>query len=234
MSWHDRVFRTLMRVLPAEFRGDYEREMAATFRAERRSAGGAASLTRVWLATIADVFRTAPSEHIDILRRDLAYTFRMLARRPVLTFTAVLTLALGIGANTAIFSVVNGVLLAPLDYRNTDQLLFIEEQVAGREPGMTGYPTYADLRSENVTIESSAALSGFSATLTGGGATPSVSMVRGSPGSTSGRSVSRLRSDATLSNPKISPGLRPWRSSAIRSGDGVSMRIRTSSEDRSR
>ena len=172
MSWHDRVFRTLMRVLPAEFRGEYEREMTATFRAERRSAGGAASLTRVWLATIADVFRTAPSEHIDILRRDLAYTFRMLARRPVLTFTAVLTLALGIGANTAIFSVVNGVLLAPLDYRNTDQLLFIEEQVAGREPGMTGYPTYADLRSENVTIESSAALSGFSATLTGGGRDP--------------------------------------------------------------
>jgi len=60
MSWHDRVFKTLMRVLPAEFRGDYEREMAATFRAERRHADGAARLTRVWLATIADVFRTAP------------------------------------------------------------------------------------------------------------------------------------------------------------------------------
>jgi putative ABC transport system permease protein len=172
MSWHDRVFRALTRLLPAEFRGEYEREMAATFRAERRGTDGAASLTRVWLATIADVFRTAPSEHIDILRRDLAYTFRMLARRPVLTCTAVLTLALGIGANTAIFSVVNGVLLAPLDYRNADQLLLIEEQVAGREPGMTGYPTYADLRNENVTIESSAALSGFSATLTGGGRDP--------------------------------------------------------------
>ena len=77
-----------MRVLPAEFRGDYEREMAATFRAERRGADGAASLTRVWLATMADVFRTAPAEHLDILRRDLAYAFRMLARRPVLTFTA--------------------------------------------------------------------------------------------------------------------------------------------------
>src|SRR5688572_4634798 len=146
MSWHDRVFKTLIRLLPAEFRGEYEREMAATFRAERRRADGAASLTRVWLATVADVFRTAPAEHLDILRRDLAYTLRMLARRPVLTLTAVFTLALGIGANTAIFSVVNGVLFAPLDYRNADELVLVEERSAGREPGPTGYPTYADLR----------------------------------------------------------------------------------------
>jgi len=158
-----------MRLLPAEFRGDYEREMAATFRAERRSADGAASLTRVWLATIADVFRTAPAEHFDILRRDLAYAFRMLVRRPVLTLTAVLTLALGIGANTAIFSVVNGVIFAPFDYRHADDLVLIEEQPAGRDPGMTGYLTFADLRDQNVTLESTAALAGWSATLTGDG-----------------------------------------------------------------
>ena len=169
MSWHDRVFKRLIRVLPAEFRGEYEHEMAATFRAERRSADGAASLTRVWLATIADVFRTAPAEHLDILRRDLAYTFRTLARRPVLTFTAVLTLALGIGANTAIFSVVNGVLFAPFDYRDADQLVLVEEQSARRESGMTGYPTYADLRNENLTIQSMSALTGWAATLTGDG-----------------------------------------------------------------
>ena len=158
-----------MRVLPAEFRGDYEREMAATFRAERRDADGAASLTRLWLATMADVFRTAPAEHLDILRRDLAYAIRMLARRPVLTFTAVLTLALGIGANTAIFSVVNGVLFAPFDYRDADALVLVEEQPAGREPGLTGYPTYADLRNENQTIQSMSAFTGWSATLTGDG-----------------------------------------------------------------
>jgi putative ABC transport system permease protein len=169
MGWHDRVFKTLMRLLPAEFRGDYEREMAATFRAERRYTDGAAGLTRVWLATIADVFRTAPVEHLDILRRDLAYTLRMLARRPVLTFTAVFTLALGIGANTAIFSVVNGVLFAPFDYRNADELVLVDEQDASGDPGMTGYLTYADLRNENLTLESTAALSGWLATLTGDG-----------------------------------------------------------------
>ena len=93
MSWHDRTFKTLMRLLPAEFRGDYEREMAATFLAERRSADGPASLMRVWFGTIADVFRTAPAEHLDILRRDVAYACRMLARRPVLTLTALLSSA---------------------------------------------------------------------------------------------------------------------------------------------
>ena len=158
-----------MRVLPAEFRGDYEREMAATFRAERRDADGAASLTRVWLATMADVFRTAPAEHIDILRRDLGYAIRMLARRPVLTLTAVLTLALGIGANTAIFSVVNGVLFAPFDYRNADEIVLVEEQRAGRDPGPTGYATFADLRNENLTLESIAALTPGLSTLTGDG-----------------------------------------------------------------
>src|SRR5262245_18425822 len=137
MSWHDRVFKMLMRLLPSEFRGDYEREMAATFRAERRDADRVTGLTRVRLSTIADVFRTAPAEHLDILRRDIAYTIRMLARRPALTFTAVLTLALGIGANTAIFSVVNGVLFAPFNYREADELVLIEEQSAGSEPGMT-------------------------------------------------------------------------------------------------
>jgi putative ABC transport system permease protein len=111
----------------------------------------------------------ASAEHLDILRRDLAYAIRMLARRPVLTLTAVLTLALGIGANTAIFSVVNGVLFAPFDYRDADELVLVEEQSAGREPGMTGYPTYADLRNENLTIQSMSALSGWAATLTGDG-----------------------------------------------------------------
>ena len=169
MNWHDRMFTALMRMLPAEFRGEYEREMAATFRAERRAADGAASLTRIWLATIADVFRTAPAEHLDILRRDLAYAFRMLARRPVLTLTAVLTLALGIGANTAIFSVIKSVLLTPFDYRHADAIVLVREQTAGGIPGATGYLTYSDLRHESLTLRSTAALAFWSATLTGGG-----------------------------------------------------------------
>jgi putative ABC transport system permease protein len=169
MKLADRIFRTLMRMLPAEFRGGYEREMSATFRAERRAARGALSLTRVWAATVLDVFRTAPAEHLDILRRDLGYTLRMLARRPMLTVTALVTLALGIGANTAIFSVVNGVLLAPLPYPDADRLVLIEEARGDRDPGTTGYYSFAALRAENASFEAVAALAGWSAILAGDG-----------------------------------------------------------------
>ena len=93
MTVNDRILRVLLRLLPTEFREDYGREIATTFRTERADAGTTMSLLRLWFATIADVVTTAPSEHFDILRRDLAFAVRMLLRRPVLTLTATLTLA---------------------------------------------------------------------------------------------------------------------------------------------
>ena len=169
MGFTDRIFKALLRMLPAEFRSEYEQEISATFRAERRGAHDALSLTRVWLATVADVFRTAPGEHLDILRRDLGYTLRMLARRPTLTVTALVTLALGIGANTAIFSVVNGVLFAPLPYPDADRIVLIEEARGDTDPGTTGYFSFEALRNENATFGAVSALAGWAAILAGDG-----------------------------------------------------------------
>jgi putative ABC transport system permease protein len=169
MGWSDRVFRALTRLLPSEFRGDYEREMSVMFHAERQAAPGPGGLARVWLATIADVFRTAPGEHLDILRRDLAYTRRILARRPALTITAIVTLALGTGANTAIFSVVNGVLFAPMPYPAAERLVLVQEQRGERDPGTTGYLSFDALRNENASFESLAAFGSWSAIFTGDG-----------------------------------------------------------------
>ncbi len=71
---------------------------------------------------------------VDSIARDLRYALRGLARRPAFTFAAVLTLALGIGATTAIFSVVYSVLIKPLPYPNSDELVQDQADQQSRQP----------------------------------------------------------------------------------------------------
>src|SRR6266566_4050915 len=70
------------------------------------------------------------------LKQNLQFTFRQLRRTPAFTLTVVLTLALGIGATTAIFSLVEGVLLRPLPFQDADRLVLLGDHLGGR-PGMS-------------------------------------------------------------------------------------------------
>ncbi len=77
---------------------------------------------------------------------DLRFAFRQLVKNPAFTIIATLALALGIGANTAIFSVVNAVLLRPLPYPQPDDLVVLRERTASFPNGSVSYPNYLDWR----------------------------------------------------------------------------------------
>src|SRR5215831_10994548 len=134
MSRADRWFRRLLRLFPSDFRGDFGDDMAATFRDQRRDAlahGGSLAALRLWWDTVRGVLTTAPREHLDLLRGDVRYALRNLRRNPAFTLVAVLALAVGIGANTAVFTIVNGVLMRALPYRNPGELVAIYEKANG-------------------------------------------------------------------------------------------------------
>jgi putative ABC transport system permease protein len=83
---------------------------------------------------------------------DLRFAMRQLRKSPGFTFVAVLTLALGIGANTAIFSVVNAVLLRPLPYPQPDRLVYLNEVIQGTDTSIA-LPDYVDWRNDSKSFE---------------------------------------------------------------------------------
>jgi putative ABC transport system permease protein len=104
---------------------------------------------------------------MDQLWRDLRYAVRTLARSPGFTAVAVLTLALGVGANTAIFSVVNAVLLRPLPYEQPDRLVKVEEINPDGNPNTVSFLNYADWRQAGGPFESLAVFREIAVNLTG-------------------------------------------------------------------
>jgi predicted permease len=108
---------------------------------------------------------------LEQLLQDIRYGVRMLRKNPGFTAVVVMTLALGIGANTAIFSVVYAVLLKPLPYSHSDQLFNVFQQLAKDETTATGwsYANLADLREQNHVFSNVAGSQHHQLTLTGRG-----------------------------------------------------------------
>ena len=103
------------------------------------------------------------------MTRDLAYTLRGLKKSPAFTAIAVLTLGLGIGANTAIFSVINGVLLRPLAYQEPDRLVFLWSSSRGLAREALTPARLIDFREQLTSVAAIAGISHIPLNLTGGG-----------------------------------------------------------------
>jgi predicted permease len=109
------------------------------------------------------------NDHMDTLIKDIRFGVRSLLRRPGFTAIAVITLAVGIGINAALFSVVNGVLLNPLPFPQPEQLVTIDQSKPNFETGAVPYPNFLDLRKENQTFSAMSIFRGAAFSLIGTG-----------------------------------------------------------------
>src|SRR5215207_6986090 len=103
------------------------------------------------------------------LWQDIHYGVRMLVKNPAVTIIVIIALALGIGANTAIFSVVNTVLLRPLPYDESERLVFLNEKSPVLDEMSISYPNFLDWREHNQTFEKMGVYNRASYNLTGAG-----------------------------------------------------------------
>jgi putative ABC transport system permease protein len=148
------VYRALLCCYPAQFRQEYGGEMVAAFSDQLRDARrdhGTRAVAVVWAGALVDLVPTALSEHLHVIRQDVRHAVRILSAAPGFTSVAVLSLALGIGANTAIFSLLNSVLMNTLPVRNPHELVILTDPSArgnrsGSQQGARSVATYEEFR----------------------------------------------------------------------------------------
>lgn len=117
------VYRWLLKLYPASFREEYARELERQFHDELEDAPDRAARSRLWLRLLFDLAVSVPAQLTREIAQDARHALRQWARRPLNAGFAMAALAIGIGANTGMFSVVDTLLLRPLPFRDADRLV---------------------------------------------------------------------------------------------------------------
>ena len=135
-----RLFHALLSFYPGDFRDEYGREMGLVFADRYRDASTTAGARALlWAQVIAGIVREAPKEHARMIAQDLRHAFRTLRLSPLFTASVVITLAFGMGANTAVFSVLDTVVLRTLPVSDPQQLHSVKERSASPLPSSDRY-----------------------------------------------------------------------------------------------
>jgi predicted permease len=174
MSWVSRLLGRREREEELEEELQNHLKMAAKERVERgETSADAERAVRREFGNVGLVKETAREMwgwgSLDRLTQDLQFGLRMLAKSPGFAAVAILTLALGIGANTALFSVVNGVLFNPLPYPQPEQLVTLHESKPNFQSGSISFPNFRDWRKDNTTFSMMGISRSYSFSLTGAG-----------------------------------------------------------------
>jgi putative ABC transport system permease protein len=182
------LLRASLRFYPPQFRVEFGADMAETYTSARAACASRAEIFSLWYRSVRSVLAGGIAERVHASRRrgdrkrgvvamnhigrDLKLALRVLRARPVSLVVTLLTLALGIGANTAVFTVVNATLLQPLPYPNAERLVAIGE-VGKVDAGLstTSFATMADVRAASRTLDTLATSSYWTATITSDGPT---------------------------------------------------------------
>jgi putative ABC transport system permease protein len=163
-------YRLLLHLYPRAFRARFGADMEDVFADRMRplvQTGRRTTIAAAWVTTLGDVVWHATAERLRAaghwigspraprlaIGRDVRYAVRLLARRPGFTAVAVLTLALGTGANGAVYTIVHAVVFQPLPYSHADRLVTIWEREKDGSRSNTSYATSADWRAASRTVD---------------------------------------------------------------------------------
>lgn len=164
-----RLYRALLHLYPSSFRDEYGREMCGVFSERRRNTSGLIAIPGLWFETFFDVFFNSICIHWDLLRQDLRYAARTFRRAPGFALTAILLVALGVGATTAVFTITDHVLIRRLPFRNPDRLVKLWENRPPYTHMSLSPPNYRDWKNMSTVFEGMEAYRGLGANMSGQG-----------------------------------------------------------------